>query len=419
MRQTAKTGDAFDGLPPRCGDCRIAEATERIELPGAGAGKPETTATDLCDGCAEHARRLLRSLGVTILDESPAAAKGGPAPAPTGGLQASMKPIAEHAGLRPIAEIAPEGTDDSQAAHRPAPRIGRGEARPIRHGMNGLTRDLAVIDTEWTEASIDTARIVAIGIVRLRPDRTGFMKLYTVNPKKPISSGSAAVHHLTDELVKDLPDFKTYSQAIMRDLADADLGGYSVKNDVALLEKSFQQAGFEWDPNGLAIVDALRIWQHAERRRLTDAYRRFVGPRGDDLTAHDAAGDALMSAQVLEKLTGNRSMADIDRITDPGRVDAAGKFKRNQDGDVVFDLGPHRGDDTQKHPDYLQWMQYKDFAPSTLRVVVELLDDLHKTENPCNSPELAGAESEHGGPDAQNAEDAANYEDDEHDQIPF
>ena len=415
MTKTPASEDAFHGLPPRCHDCGIAEATERLEI--LGASTPPTT-TDLCEGCAGHATRLLRSLGATVQNETPRA--GQPTARPMARrLRATMSPIAGQAEPQPITNLEPVEIENDSPETRPTPKIGRGEPRAIQHGMSGLTRDLAVIDTEWTDASIETAQIVSIGIVRLQPDGTGFGKLYTMNPNAPISPGSAAVHNMTDKAVKELPDFKTYSKAILGDLADADLGGYSLKNDVALLEKSFQQAGFEWDPNGLAIVDALRIWQHAERRRLTDAYRRFVGPRGDDLTAHDAAGDALMSAQVLEKLTENRSMAEIDRITDPGRVDAAGKFKRNQDGDVVFDLGPHRGDNALKHPDYLHWMQYKDFAPSTLRVVVELLDELHRTENPCNSPELAGAESEHGGPDAQNGEDAANYEDDEHDQIPF
>ena len=386
----------FEGLPTRCGNCGIAQATERLTL----RTNPTSlgTTTDLCQQCADHAGRTLAALGVRLADErrdrGPRAAN---AERPTErALHAQLTAIENETPTRPLRNDGsnPPTEDRGGTPTRPPTTIGRGEPQPFVHGMKGLTRDLAVIDTEWTEASLETAQIAALGIVRLKPDGTGFAKLYTVNPERPICPGSSAVHGITDEMVKDLPRFESYAPSIRADIADADLGGYSLRNDVAMLEKSFQQAGMEWDPNGIAMVDALRIWQHAERRRLTDAYHRFVGLRGNDIRAHDAVGDAVMTARVLEKLADGRSMAEIDRITDPERVDAAGKFRRDERGDIIFNLGPHRGDTARKHPDYLQWMQYKDFAPSTLRVVNELLDDFYNEQSA--PPAVPNATSENG-----------------------
>ena len=412
------TPGPFDGLPARCRDCGIAQATERLAVRTDPRSRAMTT--DLCRSCADHASRLLAGLGAALADE-----RMEPTPTtPTGrtppdrGLQAVLTTIDEEAPARPLENN--WGASSSEEAYNAAtepPAIGRGDPRPFAHAMKGLTRDLAVIDTEWTEASLETAEIVAIGIVRLRPDGTGFTKLYTVNPERPICPGSSAVHGITDGMVKDLPRFEEYSESIKADIADADLGGYTLRNDVAMLEKSFLQAGIEWDPNGIAMVDALRIWQHAERRRLTDAYERFVGRRHSEIKAHDAVGDAVMTARVLEKLADGRSMVEIDRITDPERVDAAGKFKRDDRGEIVFNLGPHRGDAARKHPDYLQWMQYKDFAPSTLRVVNELLDDLYSREHEDCAPPTPPTTSTEA--EAETDTDTMENNEDDDDGIPF
>ena len=386
MTTAPRAGDAFQDLPARCGVCGIAEATETVELRGPAAGA--TSPAAVCDYCAAAAGRLFRKLGIGSADP---AASGRPAtttpgagtgPKPGSKLTATVSPIAGQPATRPL-QAAEDGQTEPDAGTAPcgraAPEIGRGEPRPFRHAMTALERDLAVVDTEWTEASIETGYIVSIAIARLRPDGSGEMRVYTVNPIRRISAGSAAVHGITDAMVAGLPEFREYADEIRAAIAGADLGGYGLKNDIAMLEKSFQHAGEDWDPDGIAMVDALRIWQHAERRRLTDAYRRFVGAPDDAPTPHDAAGDAMMTVKVLEKLAGGRTVLELDRATDRSRVDAAGKFKRDDNGDIVFNLGPHRGDRAIDHPDYLYWMQSKDFAPSTLRIVTAMLDDVYSS----------------------------------------
>ena len=147
---TATTGP-FDGLPARCRDCGIAQATERLAV--RTDPRSRTMTTDLCRSCADHARRLLSGLGAAMADE-----RMGPTPTtPTGGtppnreLQAVLTTIDEDAPPRPLEND--WNTPSSEDAHNTTPgppTIGRGDPQPFAHAMKGLTRYLAVIDTEWT-----------------------------------------------------------------------------------------------------------------------------------------------------------------------------------------------------------------------------------------------------------------------------
>ncbi|MCY4120264.1 MAG: hypothetical protein OXG72_05015, partial [Acidobacteria bacterium] len=61
-----------------------------------------------------------------------------------------------------------------------------------------------------------------------------------------------------------------------------------------------------------------------------------------------------------------------------------GKFVRDEQGRVTFAFGKHRGDPTDAHPDFLDWMLRKDFAPSTLAVARA---ELHRITEPTPEPE--------------------------------
>ena len=45
---------------------------------------------------------------------------------------------------------------------------------------------------------------------------------------------------------------------------------------------------------------------------------------------------------------------------------------------LCFNFGPHKRKDVRDHIDYLQWMEGKDFAPDTLRIVESTLDRLYR-----------------------------------------
>ena len=241
--------------------------------------------------------------------------------------------------------------------------------------FRGLTKPLAVIDTEWTDGSPATARIVAVGIERHDPDGTTTSGHWLVDPEAPISAESTAVHGIRDEDVADRPTFREVAAEIAAMLAGCDLGGYGIRGDLQILELAMQEAGVAWSPTGAAIIDGLRMWQVLEPRRLTDAHERFVGPVPEDGNAHEAGFDARLTAAVIAALRNDRSMDEIHAETNADMVDVAGKFRLDQGRRVVFGFGPYRGAPALEEPEFLEWMLRKDFAPSTRDVAQALLDE--------------------------------------------
>ena len=92
-----------------------------------------------------------------------------------------------------------------------------------------------------------------------------------MRPVKPVTPETTEVHGLTNEVLVDLPGFSHYADRILENLRDADIGGYMVTTDLALLERAIEKSGRTWDTDDIQVVDALRIWQTAEPRRLADA----------------------------------------------------------------------------------------------------------------------------------------------------
>ena len=239
---------------------------------------------------------------------------------------------------------------------------------PPRHELANLTRPLCVIDTEWTGPSPADARLVSLAVHKLLPGGAVEERQWFVNPETAIDPGSGAVHGITDEQAAAWPPFRTVAAEVAAFLEGADIGGYAVSSDVQILEREIERAGCELRTGDLRIVDPLRLWQKREPRKLTDAYAHFVGPVPDTLRAHDAGDDVRMTVAVIEAMAGSASVDELHAEGNPNMIDVAGKFVRDEQGRVTFGFGRHRGDPVDAHPDFLDWMLGKDFAPSTLAV---------------------------------------------------
>jgi hypothetical protein len=50
-------------------------------------------------------------------------------------------------------------------------------------------------------------------------------------------------------------------------------------------------------------------------------------------------------------------------------VDFAGKFARNEKGEIIFNFGPPKGEPVHDNPGMLNWMEGKNFTRDTMRWV--------------------------------------------------
>ena len=279
-------------------------------------------------------------------------------------------------------EIGPDGEIRPRTPPPPEPE----------HRLN-LSRPLAVLDTEWHIGSLKTARVVQLAIRVLGVDGDATDHCWLVKPPEPIDDLTTEVHGITNEDVAESPEFPDIAREVLDLLEGCDICGYNVRADVEVLDREFESAELEFSMEGRFIVDPMRLWQKREPRNLAAAYERFVGELPEDLKAHDAMDDVVMTLRIAEKFAGNASPQELHDEAHPDMVDSAGKFRRLESGQIVFNFGKHRNRLVGQHPDYLEWMVYKGggFSSETIRYANEFLDEI-EAERRAHAEQNAGNE---------------------------
>lgn len=246
------------------------------------------------------------------------------------------------------------------------------------HSLTGLTRPIAVIDSEWSSGAPESARLVQICIRRLEPGGATRQRHWLINPEVLIDPGAQAVHGISDADVAGAPVFSAIATEVAAELSGADIAGHGISGDIAILERQLSECGMGWHVEHIAIVDTLRVWQARETRTLADAYGHFTGGDPDALPdgqrPHDATADVTMATAVLEVQAGGASARELHNEAARGQVDPARKFRRREDGVIIFGFGQYRMLPVAEHLDYLRWMLGKDFAPSTLGIARKLAE---------------------------------------------
>lgn len=246
-----------------------------------------------------------------------------------------------------------------------------------------LDAPLIWLDVETTGAHKKVDRIVQIGLTKLYPDGKVSPWSTYVNPTIPIPPEVQEIHHITDEMVKDAPIFKTLAPKLATGFKGCDFGGFSVWFDLDFLDAEFVRAGLTDIING-RVLDSQAIYRKFHPRTLTDAVKEYLS---EELPgAHDAAVDSdaamrLFEAQLARHIELPRNVNDLNRMffetPDPSHVDADGKFYwRNNEACINF--GEHAGTPLREMPrGYLRWMLDKDFPLDTKRIVKASLDGVH------------------------------------------
>ena len=99
-----------------------------------------------------------------------------------------------------------------------------------------LKKPLVFFDLETTGLSITNDRIIEICLHKVNIDNSTKTKNWLINPQIPISEESIKIHGITNEKVKDKPQFKEIAKEIISFIKDCDLAGYNlIKFDVPLL----------------------------------------------------------------------------------------------------------------------------------------------------------------------------------------
>lgn len=246
--------------------------------------------------------------------------------------------------------------------------------------MLQLKKPLAFIDLETTGINLGTDRIVEIAIVKILPDGTRSVKRKLVNPEIPIPTGASDVHGITDEMVKDAPNFKQLAQELKQMLDGCDFAGYnSNRFDIPLLMEEFLRAQVDFDMKNRKLLDVQNIFHKMEPRTLSAAYKFYCNKSLDG--AHSAEVDATATFEILEAQLekypelGNTVDSVLKLIGEDQIVDFARRFVF-ENGVEVFNFGKYKGrpvsDVLRSEPQYYDWMMKGDFPQHTKQKLTEI-----------------------------------------------
>lgn len=261
---------------------------------------------------------------------------------------------------------------------------------------------LVFMDLEGTGVDPYHDRIVEIAMF----GADGQPLLHTlVDPQIPIPPETTEIHGITDEDVAGQPMFPALARQVERILAGSTIVGYSsMRYDTPLIDAELRRAGRPGLPRDENLfidvpeIDLYNVWAHAEPRTLVGAAARFAGV---DLSenAHRADADTKVLPAVLRGMLAEfgggalpplRSedgqpnwmelMRGLRELSRPEwMVDRDGKFRREEDGTIVFGFSQNRGRPVHHHASFLEWMLKKDFSPETRAFARRFLDEV------CNS----------------------------------
>ncbi len=245
-----------------------------------------------------------------------------------------------------------------------------------------LKNPIIFLDLETTGVDPAKDRIVEISLVKLFPGGEREVKTRRINPGIPIPPSATAIHHISDEDVKDCPTFREIARSLATYMEGADLAGYnSNKFDIPVLMEEFLRSGVDIDLKKRKAIDVQNIFHKMEQRTLVAAYKFYCEKELE--AAHSAEADTLATLEVLEaqlERYGDDLKNDVDYLADFSThsqfVDYAGRVIYDEKGIEVFGFGKHKGRPVSEvfrtEPSYYSWMMNGDFPEYTKKVITEI-----------------------------------------------
>ena len=244
-----------------------------------------------------------------------------------------------------------------------------------------LKNPIIFFDLETTGTNILRDRIVEISYIKVMPSGNETERTLRINPGMPIPAEATAIHHITDDDVKNAPPFKQVAQELANVFLGCDIAGFnSNRFDVPMLMEEFLRAGVNIDLSRRKFVDVQTIFHKMEQRTLIAAYKFYCGK---DLTeAHSANADTRATYEVLKaQLDHYHSLKnDIAFLSDFSsqnkNVDLMGRIIYNEAGKEVFNFGKYKGqlveDVFRRDIGYYSWMMQGEFPANTKQVITNI-----------------------------------------------
>lgn len=244
-----------------------------------------------------------------------------------------------------------------------------------------LKKPLVFFDLETTGVNVTHDRIIEISYIKVYPNGKEEEKTLRLNPEMPIPAEATAIHHITDDDLRDKPTFKDVAKDLDKVFEGCDIAGFnSNKFDIPLLVEEFLRAGINFDVSKRKFIDIQTIFHKMEQRTLVAAYKFYCGKNLEE--AHSANADTRATYEVLKAQLdryGNLEN-DVDflsKFSSQNRnVDLAGRIILNADDKEIFNFGKYKGqlvtEVLRRDPGYFSWILQGDFPQNTKNVLINI-----------------------------------------------
>lgn len=245
-----------------------------------------------------------------------------------------------------------------------------------------LRNPLIFFDLETTGVNAAKDKIVEISYIKVYPNGKEESNTIRINPGRHIPEEATAVHHITDDDVKNCPSFKDVAKELSRVFEGCDIAGFnSNRFDLPLLVEEFLAVGVNIDMTKRKFIDVQTIFHKMEQRTLVAAYKFYCGKNLED--AHSADADTRATYEVLKaQLDRYPSLQnDVNFLsefsTQNKNVDFAGRIIYNDKNVEVFNFGKHKGCPVEEvfrtiDRGYYDWMMQGDFPQNTKNVITNI-----------------------------------------------
>jgi DNA polymerase III subunit epsilon len=212
------------------------------------------------------------------------------------------------------------------------------------------------LDCEFTGLDPENDRLLELAAVRFTFSEIIDQFEALINPDYPISESSFAVHHISQEMVKDQPKIEEVLPSFLTFIGKETIVGHAVGYDLNLLERAAARAGIPYGLKSQPVIDTLRLarfYGDSPNNSLESLATHFNVPSPG---AHRALNDVRVNIEVFKHLV--RKYTTLEQIFEILSHPIKMKY---------MPLGKHKGRQFSEIPfQYLQWAAQMDFDQDLL-----------------------------------------------------
>ncbi|WP_042280894.1 MULTISPECIES: putative quorum-sensing-regulated virulence factor [unclassified Candidatus Protochlamydia] len=212
------------------------------------------------------------------------------------------------------------------------------------------------IDCETTGLDPQQDRIIEVAVMCFDGNQVYAQMESLINPECPIPETSIAIHHITQDMVKDKPTINHVLPQILELISDHIIIGHGVGFDIEILAVAAERHGIPCKIRKNRFLDTLRmarLYGESPVNSLEYLRKHFNIPLEG---AHRAMSDVIVNKEVFKHLSKRYRTTEqlFEVLSKPILMN-------------TMPLGKHKGRLLKEIPlQYLQWVCNKDFDQDLL-----------------------------------------------------